>query len=178
MDVKDVDVLAVKPAEDVAADNRVGRTTRDAAGGDVNDPVHHGDQSVHLVRGQQHGDCLLAREAGEQRDDLLPARIEIGERLVEQEQAGPPTSACAIRIRCCSPPESRPTRAPAKSSAPTARDRVDPLAAPARRERDPEPVGVESERDQIPGPQRNVGVEQELLRHIADITVGATAAFE
>ena len=45
---------------------------------------------------------------------------------------------------------------------------VDPLAAPARGQRDAEPVPVKAEADKVAGAQRQVGVQQDLLRHVAD----------
>ena len=72
-----------------------GRTTSSvgAAGGpagrQVDDPVHDRQQRVHLVRRDQHGDLLLRGDPAEQRDDLLlAADVEVGQRLVEQQQPG------------------------------------------------------------------------------------------
>jgi hypothetical protein len=45
---------------------------------------------------------------------------------------------------------------------------VDQVPAPARRQRDAEPVPVQAQPDQVPGAQRHVGVQQDLLRHVAD----------
>ena len=79
-------------------------------------------------------------------------------------------SACAIRIRCCSPPDSRPTRSSANDLASTASSiSCTRRAALARGQRDAEPVAVEPERDQVPAAQRHVRVEQELLRDVAEI---------
>ena len=44
-------------------------------------------QRVHVVGGEQHGDALLGGDPRQQRDDLLLASdVEVGERLVEEQQ--------------------------------------------------------------------------------------------
>ena len=82
---------------------------------------------------------------------------------------GRPISAWAIRIRCCSPPESRPTRVSAK---PRGVDRLEHLldqrATGAGGPRHPEPVGVQAEPHEIARAHRQIRVEQELLRDVAD----------
>ena len=87
--VQHVHVVAVQPGEDLAGDDLVGGPAGGPPAGQVDDAVHHRQQRVHLVRGQQHGDLLLAGDPGEQGDDLLAAaQVEVGQRLVEQEQPG------------------------------------------------------------------------------------------
>ena len=68
---ENVDVVAVERAEHVGADDLVGRSARGAPAGEVDDAVHHRQQRVDLVRGDQHRDPLLAGNPGEQRDDLV-----------------------------------------------------------------------------------------------------------
>src|SRR4029077_2073095 len=88
--VQHVDGVPVQPGQDLGGDDLVGRPAGGPATGQVDDVVHHRQQRVHLVRGQQHGDLLLAGDPGEQGDDLLAAaQVEVGQRLIEQEQPGP-----------------------------------------------------------------------------------------
>ena len=79
-------------------------------------------------------------------------------------------SACAIRIRCCSPPDSRPTRASAKRA--RRPRRASPRPAPAARGKAAGSRAADrrGRGRPGPGPQRHVRVEQELLRHVADVT--------
>ena len=87
VDVQDVDVVAVELAEHVRADDLLGGAADRAAGGEVDDAVHHGQQRVDLVRGDQHRDLLLAGDAREQRHDFLgAAQVEVRERLIEEQQ--------------------------------------------------------------------------------------------
>ena len=63
----------------------------------------------------------MRRDGGQKVDDLLGRTdVEVGQRLVQQQQPGPDISACAIITRCCSPPDRFPTRESAKALAPTA----------------------------------------------------------
>ena len=56
----------------------------------VHDPVHDAEQGVHVVGRHVHRDLLLTGQLAEQGDDLLlAAQVEVGERLVEQQQLGP-----------------------------------------------------------------------------------------
>ncbi len=83
-------VVPVEPAEHLTSDDLGSRSARRPAAGHVDDAVHHREQGVHLVRRQQHGDLLLAGDSGQQGDDLLAAaQVEVGQRLVEQQQPGP-----------------------------------------------------------------------------------------
>ena len=84
-------------------------------------------------------------------------------------------SAWAIRTRCCSPPESVPTRLSAKSSAPTS-TRASSTAWRCSFVRRPisEAVAVETECDQVPCSHRHVGVEDDLLRYIAQRSAALT----
>ena len=80
---------AVQPAEHLGRGRPRGGAAGGPPGGQVDDAVHHRQQRVHLVGGQQHGDLLLAGDAGEQADDLLAAaEVEVGQRLVQQQQPG------------------------------------------------------------------------------------------
>ena len=100
----------------------------------------------------QDGDAVIPRQPGQQGRDLLRAsNVEVGKRLVEQEEPRPPTSAWAISTRCCSPPDSSP---PGRQRS----ERVDRLEHPStrarrrlRRQRHPEAVAVDPERDDVAG---------------------------
>ena len=77
--------------------------------------------------------------------------------------------ACAIMTRCCSPPDSSPTRASAYCCAPTA---VSMSATSSRRARDGSRMpnlcpSIPSETD-VPDPQRHVRLDGQLLRHVPD----------
>ncbi len=168
--VDHVDVMPVQFAEHVAPDDLVGGPAGGPPVGHVDDPVHDRQQRVHLVSRDQHRDPLLPGDAGEQRDDLLLAGdVEVGQRLVEQQQAG----AADQRVR-----DQDPLLLPAgQQPDPRVRDvlgvdgrqhLVHQLAPRPRRQRDAEPVPVQAKPDQVPGPQRHVGIELDLLRHVAD----------
>ena len=141
--VQDVDVAAVQLAEHVRAHDLLGGAARGASGGEVDDAIHHRQQRVHLVGADQHRDLALVRDPREQRrrppGRLRRSRLASGSS--SSSSFGRPISAWAISTRCCSPPESRPTRASAKSPGV---DRVEHLLherpAGARWQRDAQPV--------------------------------------
>jgi hypothetical protein len=115
--VQDVDVMAIKPFEDVRSDHLFGCPTGRPTAREIDDPVHDGQERVHLMGRQEHRDALLLGDAIEQFDDFLAtSNVKVGERLVEQQQL----RATDQRTRCCSPPESCPTRESANRSASTA----------------------------------------------------------
>ena len=142
----------------------------DPAVGDVHDPVHDAEQRVHVVRGEQHGDLLLAGQPAEHRDDLLLApEVEVGQRLVEQQQLGPGDQGVRDQHPLLlAAGELAHPRVGVPGRAHVAQRRLDHLPALPRREREPEPVPVDAERHDVPGPQRHVRVDDELLRHVAD----------
>ena len=87
MHVEHVDVVAVQAAEHVGADDLVGGAAGCPAAGEVDDAVHDRQQRVHLVRREQHRDALFGGDPVQQGDDLLAAaQVEVGKRLVEQQQ--------------------------------------------------------------------------------------------
>ena len=138
--------------------------------GEVDDAVHHRQQRVDLVRGDQHGDPLLAGDPREQRDDLVgAAQVEVGQRLVEQQQPRAADQRVgdqdALLLAAGEPPDAGVGEA-ARVDRPE--HLLDQRAARARGSRHPEPVRVQAEPDEIARPQRQVGVEQELLRDVAD----------
>src|SRR5271154_5684202 len=63
-DPDDLDRLTVQPGENVGLDYLVGGTGGDLAAGHVDDAVHHRQQRVHVVGGQQDGDLLALAELG------------------------------------------------------------------------------------------------------------------
>jgi hypothetical protein len=82
--------MAVQLGEARRGDHLVGRAGGGVAVRDVHDPVHHAKQRVHVMRRQEHRDPLLTRQLAEHRDDLLlTAQVEVGQRLVEEEQPRP-----------------------------------------------------------------------------------------
>ena len=85
-----VDVVAVEPlSTSERTTSSVGAAGR-ATGREVDDPVHHRQQRVHLVGRDQHRDLLLGGDPRQQLDDLLgAAQVEVGQRLVEQQQPRP-----------------------------------------------------------------------------------------
>ena len=88
VDVDHVDVVAVEAAEHVGPDHLLAGAAGGAAAREVDDPVHHRQQRVDLVGGDQDGDAALAADPGEQRDDLAgAAQVEVRERLVGEQQA-------------------------------------------------------------------------------------------
>ncbi len=85
-----VDVMAVEPAEHIGADDLRDRAAGRASGGQIDDPVHRRQEGIHLVGGDQNRDLLLGSDAPEQRHHLLgAAEVEVGQRLVEEQEAGP-----------------------------------------------------------------------------------------
>ncbi len=113
---------------------------------------------------------LLAGDPGEQRDDLVAAaQVEVRERLVEQQQPRPADQRVGDQHALLLAAGELPTRGSAKSRASTASS-ISSISAlrRARGQRDAEAVRVEAEADEVARAQRHVGVEQELLRHVAD----------
>ena len=165
-----VHLVAVQPGEALRGDHLVGRAGGGVASCDVHDPVHDAEQRVHVVRGEQHGDLLLAGQLAEHRDDLLlAAQVEVGERLVEQQQLGPGDQRVrdehALLLaagQLAHPGIGVPGRAD------VAEGPLDKFPALPRREGEAEPVPVKAERHHVAGAQRHVGVDDQLLRHVAD----------
>ena len=115
----------------------------------------------------------------EQRHDLVARCAGRGSRAARRAAAGAgrAISAWAIRTRCCSPPESRPTRVSAKRAASTASSISSTSARRAREGRGmPRRCASRPSADEIARAQRQVGVEQELLRDVADQRVARARA--
>ena len=140
----------------------VGRADPEPAVDQVEHPVDDGQHRVDLVGHEQHRGAVLTAASSMQVDDgALVGEVEREQRLVAQQHAGSPTRACATRSRCCSPPESRPTGASARSRAPTAQRLAAPPRplAPAPRRAGPAAVPVEAEPDEVAPAQRGQRVD-------------------
>ena len=85
-----VDVLAVQAGQDLGLDHLVGAADRDPAAGHVDDPVHHRHQRVHVVRRSSTAiPSARASRASTETIALLAGDVQVGQRLVEQQQPGP-----------------------------------------------------------------------------------------
>jgi hypothetical protein len=165
-----VHVLAVQVAEHVGADHLFRRPGGGPAAGQVDEAVHDRQQRVHIVRRDQHRDLLLLSHLAEQADHvLLAADVQVGQRLVEQQQPG----AADQRVRdhyplllaagqIADPGVGEPLRAD------RGQHLVHQLAPPGRGQRQAEPLPIQAQPDQVTGAQRHVRVERYLLRHVAD----------
>lgn len=164
------DGVAVQLGQHVAADDLVDAAGRGPPAGHVDDPVHHRQQRVHVVRGEQHGDLLGPGHPGRQLHDLLArAQVQVGQRLVHQQQLRPADQG----VR-----DQHPLRLAAGEGADAlvgeARGAdgfehlLDQLAAWTRGQPGAEPVPVEAERHEVAGAQRGVRLDLHLLRHVAD----------
>ena len=120
----------------------------------------------------KHCDLVIARHAVQQGDDLLHAsRVEVRERLVEQEQRG--LAGEGVRD------EDALLLAARKASHATASEalrvhvdeqRLDTIALFFGPARESVALGVEAERDEIASANGDVRVEQHLLRHVPERT--------
>ena len=165
-----VDVLAVQPGEDLGLHHLVGVAHRDLARGHVDDPVHDRHQRVHVVRGEQDGDLLGPGQPGQHRDDaLLAGDVQVGQRLVEQQQLRPadqgvrdhdPLLLAAGQL--ADPGVRVALRADGGEHV------ADQLAAGPGRQADTELVAVQAEAHHVPDPQRHVRLDGQLLRHVPD----------
>ncbi len=113
---------------------------------------------------------MLAGELAEHGDDLLlAAQVEVGERLVEQEQLRPGDQR--VRDQHALLLAAGQLADPCVGvlvRADIGQRRIDQLPALPRREGEPEPVPVKAERHHVAGAQRHVRVDDKLLRHVAD----------
>ena len=173
LDVDHLDVVAIEPAEGFGSDHLVGRARCGPAVGQVDDVVHDRQQRVHVVRGEQDRDVLFGGDPGQELDHLGGgADVQVRQRLVEQQQlrAGDERlgdhDPLLLSTRQVPDPG---VREPGRS------DRVEHLVhgetTLRRRPGDPEAVAVETEPDQVPGPQRHVRLEDDLLGDVTDLRV-------
>ena len=165
-----VDVVAVELCEDLGSDDLVGRPAGRPPAGQIDDPIHHRQERVHLVRRQEDRDVLVGGQAMQQCDDLLHA---LGSRFASGSSSsnnfGWLTRAWAISTRCCSPPERLPTRLFGEPLGVDGMEHlVDPLALVLRASPDPEPVPVDAESHEIAGAHRHVRIQQHLLRDVPE----------
>ena len=121
---------------------------------------------------------LLARDPREQRDDLLrAAQVEVRERLVEQQQLRRADQRVGdqdpLLLAAREPADARvgeAARADRVEHLVDARARARATAAAIPRRWPSSP-----RRDEVAGAQRHVGVEQELLRDVADQLIAPRA---
>ena len=128
--------------------------------------------------GDQDRDPLLGGDPRQQGDDLVPAaQVEVRERLVQQQERRPRDQRVGDQHALLL--AAREAAHPAVGEAARVdglEHLVDPRCARARGQRDAVAVCVDAETDEVAGPQRRVGVEQELLRYVADQRVAARAS--
>ncbi len=170
-----VHVMPVQAAEPLGRDHLAGAAGRDTPVGDVHDPVHHPQQRVHVMRGKQHGDLVLAGQPAEQGHDLLLAlQVEVRQRLVEQQQPRPADQ----RVRDQHPlllaaGQFAHPRVGVVARADVGEGRLDQVPAAAGREAESEPVPVHTERHHVASAQWHVRVDDQPLRHVADLSLAA-----
>ena len=128
-----------------------------------------GSSGVHLVGRQQDGDVVFLRQAVQQPHDLLCAAwIEVGERFVEQEQLRPADERVGDEDPLLFATRERPDPAVGELlGTDVGEGPVDGPAVLLRPPAEPEAVAVETECDEVPRPHRYVGVEDDLLGHVA-----------
>ena len=170
--VQDVDVVAVE----LARGRRLGRPPRRCRWrpgrrrGRRSGPSPAAAGSSRGPRGSTATFCSLAIRWSSATISWPAADVEVGQRLVEQQQPGPADQGVGDQHPLLLAPGELPD--PGVGEAARRRRRAASRRPRARRllERSgiPKPVTVDPERHQVPGPQRHVGVEQRLLGHVAD----------
>ena len=110
-----VDFDPVERAEALAGQDLGGGADGPAPAHQVKDAVHVGQDGVDLVGDEDDGRARAAAAlVDEVGDGPLAGQVECQEGLVAQQDGRDrPSRAWAMRSRCCSPPESRPTGASA-----------------------------------------------------------------
>jgi hypothetical protein len=68
-----LDWLTVQLRQHTRLHDLVGSAGGDLAAGHVDDPVHHRQQRVHVVRGEQDGYLLFPGQVRQERDDVVAA---------------------------------------------------------------------------------------------------------
>ena len=117
-----VHVLAIQLAEDLGPHHLGGGPAGRPARRQVDEAVHDRQQRVHVVRRDEHRDLLVPGDLAEQFDHILLAGdVQVGQRLVEQEQPGPADQRVGDQYPLLlAAGQQLPTRASPKRSAPTA----------------------------------------------------------
>ena len=178
MDVEHVDVVAVEAAEHLGADDLVGRPARGPARRRGRRPGPS-PAAAGSSRAPRAAPRSAARgDPGQQRDDLLLAaqmsRFASGSS--SSSSSGRLIRACAIRTRCCSPPDSSPTRASANRCASTALSiSLDQLAAGAGTAARSRSRARRGRGRPGPGPASACPGPPDLLRHVSDRRVACRA---
>src|SRR6266516_2961919 len=159
--------------------DHLGRGTRHrAALAEVDDPVQVAQDRVDVVGDDHHRDRLAPADLADQRGDGgLVGQVEAVQRLVQQEQPGPPGQCLGDQQALLLATGELPDRAVRVAAG---ADQLDQLAypggggagAPARqRQAPPVPVQPEAYHVESAYPQR--GVEAAALRQVADLVAGA-----
>ena len=165
--------MPVELGEHLGTHDLVGGAARRPTLGQVDDPVHDGQQGVHLVRGQEDGHLVVAGHPVEQRHDLLDALgVEIGQGLVEQEELRAADQGMGDQDPLLLPPREGPDAGVGKALGVDVTEHlVDQLTLGLGAPPEAVALRVETERDQVARPDRDVGVEQHLLGHIPERAV-------
>ena len=166
-----VHAMAVEAAEHIRAHHLIGRAGGGATVCQIHDAVHHRQQRVHLVRRDQHRYLLLVRDPAEQVHDLAcAAQIEVRQRLVEQQQPRPADQRVrdqdALLLAAGETPDAGVGKLLGVDRGEHLLDELAPCATGARQA---QTMAVDAERDEVSSAQRHVGVEQELLWHVAEL---------
>lgn len=178
MDANDVDMRAIQGAQHLGADDLGGGAGGGAAAGEIDDAVHACQQRIHVVRRNQHRDFLRGGEVAEDRNYVGDgADVEVGQRFVEQEQAGAADEGVGDEHALgLAAGEGAEALLGIGGGADGGEHGVDLRRALAVGEREAEPVAVEAEGHEVAGAEREVGVEGEFLRDVADAAGGGDAA--
>ncbi len=164
-------MVAIEPTEHVGPDDLVGRSAGrpPSRSGTRCGPSPAAGRSS---RGRTAGWRRLFRSHPvQQADDLLGAAgIEVGQRLVEQQQLGSTDEGVGDQYPLLLPTRERPDPAVGELARRRRRARTWSTASALllRPPGEPEPVSVEPECDQVPCPHRHVRVEHDLLGYIAE----------
>ena len=164
---------SVQPGEHLGLDDVVGGSDRYLAASHVDDRVHHLQQRVHVVRGQQHGDVLVPAQLREQSDDAPRARdVQVRQRLVEQQQPRLADQRVrdhhALLLAAGQLADPRVLVAERADGLEHRLGPSGPLLEPAG-QRDAEAGAVDAQRHHVLSAERDVLVDRELLRHITDV---------
>ena len=120
--------------------------------------------------------CSRATRASSATTSSALPRSRLASGSSSSSSLGRAISAWAIRILCCSPPESLPDPGVREAVGVDRREHLlDQRPTSAGGQRQAEPIRIEAEPHEVACPHREVGVEQELLRDVPDLGVAARA---